>query len=217
MDSAKYPLAIIDCLLSVYGVNIGCAYNIGCTFAKTFENSSLNSWAQVLNLHFMVGSFHGHAHNCKCQLDWHPTYVRGVGLTEGEGCEHMFSMSNELTQSTCHGMQFHCHQAIEQYFAFWDEDKYATLSKYSSPITITWLIDMLGQYIYNHYWEVLTAVKTLKEELRDLRSQLNLTDEDFQRFHTEEHAYLELSKQPPIQDQLCIKYVQVLDELETRK
>ena len=76
---------------------------------------------------------------------------------------------------------------------------------------------MLGQYIYNHYQEVLTAMKTLKEELRDLRSQLNLTDEDFQRFHTEEHAYLELSKQPPIQDQLCIKYVQVLDELETHK
>ena len=85
----------------------------------------------------MVGSFHGHAHNCKCQLDWHPTYVRGVGLTEGEGCEHMFSMSNELTQSTHHGMQFHCHQVIEQYFTFWDEDKYATLSKYSLPITIT--------------------------------------------------------------------------------
>ena len=76
---------------------------------------------------------------------------------------------------------------------------------------------MLGQYIYNHYREVLTAVKTLKEELGNLGSQLNLMDEDFQWFHAEERAYLELSKQPPIRDQLCIKYVQVLDSLETCK
>ena len=131
MRSAKYPLAIIDRLLSVYGPNIGCA------FAKTVENSTLNSRAQALNLRFMVGSFHGLAHNHKCQLDWHPTYVKGAGLTEGEGCEHVFSISNDLARSTRHGTQFHRHQAIEQYFAFWDEDKYAALSKYSSPITIT--------------------------------------------------------------------------------
>ena len=165
----------------------------------------------------MVGSFHGHAHNRKCQLDWHPTYVKGVGLTECEGCEHVFSMSNDLARSTRHGMQFHRHQAIEQYFAFWDEDKYAALSEYSIANHHYLTDDMLGQYIYNHYREALTAAKTLKEELGDLRSQLNLTDEDFQRFHAEERAYLELSKQPPIRDQLCIKYVQVLDELETRK
>ncbi|KAI5998403.1 hypothetical protein F5J12DRAFT_906882 [Pisolithus orientalis] len=73
----------------------------------------------------MVGSFHGHEYNCKCQLGWHPTYVKGEGLTEG----------------TCHSTEFHCHQAIKQYFTFWDEDKYATLS----------------QYIYNHYQEAAVA------------------------------------------------------------
>jgi hypothetical protein len=38
----------------------------------------------------MVGAFHGHAHNCLCQLDWHPAYIEGLGNTEGEGCEHIF-------------------------------------------------------------------------------------------------------------------------------
>ncbi|KAI6020940.1 hypothetical protein BKA83DRAFT_4464510 [Pisolithus microcarpus] len=34
-ELAKYPLAIISKLLSVYGKNGGCAYNIGCTFSTT--------------------------------------------------------------------------------------------------------------------------------------------------------------------------------------
>ncbi|KIM61369.1 hypothetical protein SCLCIDRAFT_122131 [Scleroderma citrinum Foug A] len=63
----------------------------------------------------------------------------------------------------------------------------------------------------------LSTSWTLTEELMILKSQLNLTDADFQQFHEEECTYLKLSKDPPIQDQLCIKYVDVLDELETWK
>ncbi|KIK73395.1 hypothetical protein PAXRUDRAFT_41428, partial [Paxillus rubicundulus Ve08.2h10] len=76
-----YPLAIVDRLLSVYGANGGCAYDIGCAFAKTVNNSSLGPKVHMLNLRFMVGSFHGHAHNHKCQLDWHPMYIKGTGHT----------------------------------------------------------------------------------------------------------------------------------------
>ncbi|KAG2046779.1 hypothetical protein BDR06DRAFT_845298, partial [Suillus hirtellus] len=40
-ELAKYPLAIIDKLLTIYGKNGGCAYDIGCVFSKTLTNSSL--------------------------------------------------------------------------------------------------------------------------------------------------------------------------------
>ncbi|KAI5986630.1 hypothetical protein EDD15DRAFT_2389827 [Pisolithus albus] len=93
---AKYPLAIINSLLSAYGPNGGCAYDIGCAFAKTASSSSIGPRVQALGLHFMVGTFHGHAHNRLCQLDWHPMYIEGAGNTEGEGCEHVFSAFNEL-------------------------------------------------------------------------------------------------------------------------
>jgi len=46
---------------------------------------------------------------------------------------------------------------------------------------------------------------------------LCLTDEDFYRFVAEERAYLHSIRQPPLRDQLSIRYVQVLDELEERK
>ena len=125
---AKYPLAIIDRLLTVYGSDGGLAYDIGCAFSKTLANSVLGPRAQVLNLHLMVGAFHGHAHNRQCQLKWHPIYIPGTGHTEGEGCEHVFSASNALARGTRHASSFHRHQAIEEHFAFWDMDKYAALS-----------------------------------------------------------------------------------------
>ncbi|KAG1789934.1 uncharacterized protein HD556DRAFT_1243055 [Suillus plorans] len=128
-ELAKYPLAIIDKLLAVYGKNGGCAYDIGCTFSKTLTNSSLGMRARELDFRLMVGAFHGHAHNRKCQLDWHPMYILGTGHTEGEGCEHIFSSSNELARSTRHASPFHRRQTIEEHFLFWDTDKYATLSE----------------------------------------------------------------------------------------
>lgn len=125
---AKYPLALLDRLMSVLGEKGGCAYDIGCAFAKTLTNSSLGPRAHALDLRMMVGAFHGHAHNRRCQLDWHPMYIDGTGHTEGEGCEHVFSASNELARSTRHASVFHRHQTIEEHFAFWDADKYAALS-----------------------------------------------------------------------------------------
>ncbi|KAG2340549.1 hypothetical protein BDR05DRAFT_977282 [Suillus weaverae] len=83
-ELVKYLLAIIDKLLTIYGKNSGCAYDIGCTFSKTLTNSSLD-------LHLMVGTFHRHTHNRKYQLDWHPMYIPRTRHTEGKGCEHVFS------------------------------------------------------------------------------------------------------------------------------
>ena len=136
----KYPLAIVNRLLDVYGPNGGCAYDIGCAFASTVNNSKLAAKAGALKLRFMVGTFHGHAHNRLCQLDWHPMYIDGTGNSEGEGCEHVFSASNELARSTRHASAFHRHQAIEQHFAFWKQDKYEALSKLYYLVSLRLLI-----------------------------------------------------------------------------
>ncbi|KAG2152785.1 hypothetical protein DEU56DRAFT_868810 [Suillus clintonianus] len=200
-ELAKYPLAIIEKLLAVYGKNGGCAYDIGCAFSKTLTNSSLGTQARELDFRLMVGAFHGHAHNRKCQLDWHPMYIPGIGHTEGEGCEHVFSSSNELARSTRHATPFHRRQTIEEHFSFWDADKYAALST----------------FLWNHYREGLKSIQTLTAELTAIKAELFLTDEDFPRFLDEERNYLDRLKLPPIWDQLCIRYVEVLDELAERR
>ncbi|KAF8545568.1 hypothetical protein OG21DRAFT_1479759 [Imleria badia] len=135
----------------------------------------------------MVGTFHGHAHNCQCQLKWHPMYIPGTGHTEGEGCEHVFSASNALALGTRHASSFHRHQAIEQHFAFWDMDKYAAL--------------------------MLKVVQTLVAELSVIQHELHLTDDDFPRFHEAEKRYFAELKELPHEERLKIRYVEMLDEL----
>ena len=132
--SAKYPLVIINKLLDDIGPNIGCTYDIGCTFSKTLATSSLGLRAANQNFRLMVGAFQGYVHNRGCQLSWHPLYIKGTGLTEGEGCKHIFSLSNDLARNTQHGSTFHRHQAIDEHFKFWDADKYALLSKCSGLV-----------------------------------------------------------------------------------
>jgi hypothetical protein len=73
----------------------------------------------------IVGIFHGHAHNQTCQLEWHPLYIKETGHSDGEGSEHVFALSNDLTCGTHHASCFHCHQAIKEHFMFWDQDMYA--------------------------------------------------------------------------------------------
>ncbi|KAH7904735.1 hypothetical protein BJ138DRAFT_1106572 [Hygrophoropsis aurantiaca] len=196
-ELAKYPLAVVNELLTVYGKDGGCAYDIGCAFAKTLSNSSLGQRARASNFKMMVGAFHGHAHNRKCQLEWHPTYIKGTGHSEGEGCEHIFSSSNNLAPGTRHASSFHRHQAMEEHFAFWDADKYASLSN----------------FLRNHYREALTAIRTLETELATIKATYNLSDDDFLTFFAQEKIYLNGLQQPPVKDRLNVRYVEILDEL----
>ncbi|KAI5996379.1 hypothetical protein EDD15DRAFT_2387353 [Pisolithus albus] len=169
-ELAKYPLAMINCLVAAYGPNGACAYDIGCAFARTASTSSIGPRIQALGLRFMVGTFHGHARNRLCQLGWHPMYIEGTGNTEGEGCEHVFSAFNELARSTRHATRFHRHQAIEEHIAFWNQDKYEALT----------------HFIRNHYREATNS------------AALNLTDDDFPQFIAEERLYLNSLKQQPV-------------------
>jgi hypothetical protein len=111
----------------VIGNDISCGYDIGCVFSTTLHTTRLGPKALEKRLHMIVGSFHGHAHNRGCQLDWHPLYVNGTGRADYEGCERVFHSSNDLASGTRHASKFHRLQAIEEHFKHWDEDKYAAL------------------------------------------------------------------------------------------
>ncbi|KAG2055886.1 hypothetical protein BDR06DRAFT_981630 [Suillus hirtellus] len=59
-------------------------------------------------------------------------------------------------------------------------------------------------------YAALTKLETIKAELR-------LSDNNFPGFFDQEHIYLDGLKQPAPQDQLSIRYVEVLDELAERR
>jgi hypothetical protein len=86
----------------------------------------------------LVGAFHGHAHNRRCQLKNLATYVPGVGLDDLEICETFFSKSNALAPSTRYATAFHRRQAIATYMRHTDVfDTYASLCKsFPSPSSL---------------------------------------------------------------------------------
>lgn len=123
----KYPLAIVNKLMDVYGSDILVAYDIACAFWKTLARSSLGSRARRLRMAGVVPAFHGHGHNRGCQVNWHPLYMEGTGKEDFEGCERCFSESNSLAAGTRLSSSFHREQAIEEFFRFWGEDKHLDL------------------------------------------------------------------------------------------
>ncbi|KAI0349007.1 hypothetical protein OH77DRAFT_1415686, partial [Trametes cingulata] len=122
----KYPKAIVDKLIEVYGVDarIKIGYDIGCEFAQRLHNGSCGPRANGV-VSFVVPAFHGHSHNRGSQVSWHPLYMVGVGKEDFEGCERFFSNSNGLASGTRLSTVFHRHQGIEGMCGFWAEEKHA--------------------------------------------------------------------------------------------
>ncbi|KAF8230099.1 hypothetical protein L208DRAFT_1283528 [Tricholoma matsutake] len=145
----------------------------------------------------MVSAFHGHAHNQACQLEWHPLYIKGTGHSDGEGYEHVFASSNDLAHGTHHASRFHHHQAIEEHFTFWDQDKYANLSC----------------FIQNHYREAIQAVQSLETEFIILHGQFGITNEEFIQYLASEKKYLQDLTEPSPMTALKSQYVSVLLDL----
>ncbi|KAG1887724.1 hypothetical protein F4604DRAFT_1674896 [Suillus subluteus] len=58
---------------------------------------------------------------------------------------------------------------------------------------------------------------TFRGGIEIIKNELQLTDDDFPRFLCEECKYLESLKELPVRDSLCIRYVEVLDELAKRR
>lgn len=195
---AKYPLAVVDYLLANLEGTIGMGYDIGCKFKATVAKSSLQPVAAT-RYKSLVGAFHGHAHNRRCQLDFLATYVRGLGLEYLEQCEQFFSESNELASSVRYATTFHRHQAITSYLQHKDRvDTYANLS------TI----------LCSSYKRAL-AVLDMEPELVRLMRDFNMADRtEFEEWLREEKEYLQgLSRQPP-EETLQMEYYKKLLKLK---
>ncbi len=120
----KYPLVITDHLINTYGPRIALGYDIMCAFNVTLARSSIGVKARDAGLVGVVPSFHGYAHNCDCQLGWHPLYTDGVGLEDFEECERTFSKSNELATVTRFATPYHRHQEINEFIVHHNIDKH---------------------------------------------------------------------------------------------
>ncbi|KAJ7862383.1 hypothetical protein B0H14DRAFT_3084658 [Mycena olivaceomarginata] len=199
-ELAKYPLAVVEELLDAFGMNLRVGYDVGCHFGATVANSSLGDEAREKNLKCLVGSFHGHAHNRLCQLQFLATYVEGMGLEDLEGCERFFSRSNGLAKSCRYASRFHRQQEISTYAKHFNSfETYANLSK----------------FLCSNYRQALTILKTEGALQTWMRHEGVDSVDHFHKWLTEERSYLEGLKDAAKtnEETLEMEYVQKLVNL----
>ncbi|KAJ7247729.1 hypothetical protein C8J57DRAFT_1438029 [Mycena rebaudengoi] len=201
-ELAKYPLAMVDALLDAFGPKLGAGYDIGCGFETTIKNSPLGPRAKAMQLKCLVGAFHGHAHNRKCQLEYLANYVPGMGLEDLEGCERLFSKSNALARSVRYASVFHRRQTIATWLAHHDTfETYANLSK----------------FLVNNYYQAITILDT-EDSLKFAMEQQGIQDvSEFPRRLAKELEVLQTLSHLPPEWTEKMDYYQLLVNLKTRK
>ncbi|KAK1220905.1 hypothetical protein PQX77_016284 [Marasmius sp. AFHP31] len=194
----KYLLAIIHMTLKAYGKELRVGYDIMCVFYQMLLRSE-QLWYNVLVLQLcgVVPSFHGHAHNRKCQLSWHSMYVEGVGLEDFEECERTFSGSNSLASTTRLSTKFHRLQAILEYFAFHDDDKHAAS----------------GNFIYQNYRQALQRLATDVPLFEEACIRLSITPENCKQFLITELEHFNRTSKDPEEEEERLKDVELLQRL----
>ncbi|KAL0057518.1 hypothetical protein AAF712_015839 [Marasmius tenuissimus] len=190
----KYLLAIVDALLHMYGDDLALGYDIMCAFYKTLQRSELLALeVQKRRLVGVVPAFHGHAHNRKCQCQWHPQYIPRVGIEDFEGCKRTFSLSNNLASTTRLATLFHRQQAILEHFDFNDDDKHA----------------LSGNFIYQNYREALERLQEDEPLFEDACHKYGLSPVACKAFLIKEREYFQtVMEESP-------ETIQVLDYAET--
>ena len=77
-------------------------YDIACSLhAHVMKNSSLIHSLEP-RLSWSVSIFYAYAHSVKCQLKYHPRIQEGIGLTDGESLERIWSYLGRFVSNTKH-------------------------------------------------------------------------------------------------------------------
>ncbi|KAB5587634.1 hypothetical protein CTheo_8927 [Ceratobasidium theobromae] len=199
-ELSKYALAAVDKLCRVFGNDLLIGYDIGCTFRGTAQRSPLvGPLVREHNTHFVVGSFHGYAHNRKCQLTNHPLNVEGAGLESFEQNEQLFSSTNTVARTTRHASRFHRRQLIVMHLSAWDFGRRCAI----------------GAILKSRYTSALRILATLPQELQKLNP--DKTDKDWRLMFTEECKYFEALKEPSPESSFAMLYVKRLRVLAEKE
>ncbi|KAK1229996.1 hypothetical protein PQX77_006925, partial [Marasmius sp. AFHP31] len=198
----KYPLAVVKALLDWYGKDLGLGYDIMCAFYRTLLRSDkLRDQVVAFRLKGVVPAFHGHAHNRKCQVNWHPMYIKGVGLEDFEECERTFSQSNHLASTTRLATEFHRHQALMEYFDLHNRDKHMAS----------------GNFIYQNYRQALVKIAAEETLFLELFQKCGVTEEDCERFLQDEIAHFSQEHKESPELTVKLDYVELLQRLTRTK
>ncbi|KAJ8088952.1 hypothetical protein PM082_014199 [Marasmius tenuissimus] len=192
----KYPLAAVNRLLDDFGEELGLGYDIMCKFFITMLRSKkLGAKVVAHRVRGVVPAFHGHAHNRKCQCDWHPQYVPGIGIADFEDCERTFSLSNQLAGNTRLATEFHRRQAIVDHFSFQDHEKHTAS----------------GNFIYQNYRQATDCLSRTRPLLAEMCCVHRKTHAQILQMLEDERKYFRQVVTEDLQSARILDYMDLLE------
>lgn len=96
-ERQHYALALLKAFMQSIpdDATVGVLYDIGCQIDR-----SCQKWGFLpeyrSRMSFAISVFHAYGHQWPCQVIYHPRKCVGFGLTDGEGCERVWSSIRKL-------------------------------------------------------------------------------------------------------------------------
>ncbi|KAG1900861.1 uncharacterized protein F5891DRAFT_1128391 [Suillus fuscotomentosus] len=110
-EKQHYALALLDQLFKHIPpqMTVGLLYDIGCQLERSCRKWNLLDDNTLSRISFAVAVFHAYGHQWPCQIIYHPRKREGFGLSDGEGCEQLWSSLKQLIPSLrISGRWLHC-------------------------------------------------------------------------------------------------------------
>ncbi|KAF7439857.1 hypothetical protein PC9H_000194 [Pleurotus ostreatus] len=97
-EQQKYAVALIQHLFRRIPDNstVLVLYDVGCVLNRSMELYDIFPPDITARLEFATSAMHAYAHQWSCQLVYNPRLREGVGLTDGEGVERLWSRLRKL-------------------------------------------------------------------------------------------------------------------------
>ncbi|KAF9469487.1 hypothetical protein BDZ94DRAFT_692 [Collybia nuda] len=97
-EQQKYSVALIEHLFNFLPpqATVGVLYDVGCVLDRSLQLYAILPNNVTSRLTFATSAMHAYAHQWACQLVYNPRIRVGLGLTDGEGVERLWSRSRKL-------------------------------------------------------------------------------------------------------------------------
>ncbi|KAG1765261.1 hypothetical protein EV702DRAFT_1182515 [Suillus placidus] len=102
-EKQYYALTLIKKLFDYIPpeMTVSLLYDIGCQLHQSCLKYRLLDDAILHWITFAISVFHAYGHQWACQIIYHPCKCEVFGLSDGEGCKHLWSALKHLIAPLC--------------------------------------------------------------------------------------------------------------------
>ncbi|SCZ89749.1 BZ3500_MvSof-1268-A1-R1_Chr1-3g01554 [Microbotryum saponariae] len=178
-EKLYYALAILKHISERLPENakIGVLYDIACNFKHHIEKRQLLP-KLFKRLEFATSVFHAYAHIWSCQVEFNPRLIPNFGLTDGEGCERLWSGLRSLIPINRPSNKSH---------------RFVNLAVRIQALNDA-TVNKLGAWFYRRYHEANDKGVAAEEELNSIIAYDSRLTEDALRREWEEQRLAQVPK-----------------------